>query len=104
MEDNAVKPHRLVYDRTDAVIPIGSGIPFDGECRKSGRMQLRWSEVLYTEIVRLYSWRMVLKKQGKRRVGKNCLKQQTQNAMNATLSQNGLGENRFHEVPPFKHN
>ena len=35
---------------------------------------------------------------------KNCLKQQTQNAMNATLSQNGLGENRFHEVPPFKHN
>ena len=22
----------------------------------------------------------------------------------ATLSQNGLGENRFHEVPPFKHN
>ena len=43
-------------------------------------------------------------KNGKRRVGKNCLKQQTQNAMNATLSQNGLGENRFHEVPPFKHN
>ena len=44
-----------------------------------------------------------LKKQGKEG-GKKLLKQQTQNAMNATLSQNGLGENRFHEVPPFKHN
>ena len=34
-------------------------------------------------------------------MGKNVLKQQTLNAMNATLSQNGLGEHRLHEVPPL---
>ena len=31
----------------------------------------------------------------------NCFKQQILNAMNATLSQNGLGEHRLHEVPPL---
>ena len=45
------------------------------------------------QVPKQNAWRMKLRK--------NCFKQQILNAMNATLSQNGLGEHRLHEVPPL---